>query len=77
LESLIQHPTHQFWPDALSLLDGNGVDATRLLDAGQLTDTDLLALAVQHGGRLATFDRRLGCDAVSGGRQALLLLDSA
>jgi uncharacterized protein len=77
VESLIRHPTHQFWPDALSLLDGNGVDATRLLDAGQLTDTYLLALAVQRGGRLVTFDRRLCCDAVSGGRQALLLLDSA
>lgn len=76
VESLIRHPTHQFWPDALSLLDGNVVDATRLLDAGQLTDTYLLALAVQYGGRLATFDRRLCCDAVSGGRQALVLLDS-
>jgi len=42
---------------------------------GQLTDTYLLALAVHHGGRLVSFDRRLSCEAVVGGREALWLLD--
>jgi hypothetical protein len=42
---------------------------------GQLTDTYLLALAVHRGGRLVSFDRRLSCDAVVGGRETLWLLD--
>jgi hypothetical protein len=38
-------------------------------------DGDLLALAVHHGGRLVSFDRRLSCGAVAGGRDALWLID--
>jgi hypothetical protein len=36
----------------------------------------LLALAVNQGGRLVSFDRRLSCEAVPGGRQALWLIDA-
>ena len=36
---LIRHPRHQFWPDGLSLLHQKGIDASRLLEAGQITDT--------------------------------------
>jgi toxin-antitoxin system PIN domain toxin len=73
---LIRHPQHRFWPDSLSLLDHSGVDATRLLEASQLTDTYLLALAVRHGGRLVSFDRRLSCEGVAGGREALWLIEA-
>ncbi|MXN78918.1 PIN domain-containing protein [Burkholderia sp. 4701] len=63
------HPGHRFWPDDVSLLDTQHVDASRLLATDQVTDTYLLALARAHGGRLATFDRRLVVDAVpDGGR---------
>jgi hypothetical protein len=55
----------------IALLDQRHVH----LEAGQLTDTYLLALAVHHGGRLVSFDRRLSCEAVAGGREALWLLD--
>lgn len=72
---LMRHPQHQFWPDSLSLVDHSGVDASRLLEASQLTDTYLLALATTHGGRLASFDRRLSCAGVAGGREALWLID--
>ncbi len=72
----IRHPQHQFWPDSLSLLDANRVDAARLLEASQLTDTYLLALAVARGGRLASFDRRLSCAGVAGGREALWLIET-
>lgn len=68
---LREHPGHVFWTDDVSLLDSARVDASRLLDAGQVTDSYLLALAVAHGGRLATFDRRLVTDAVKDGRAAL------
>ena len=43
--ALIRHPRHQFWPDGLSLLNQSGIDVSRLLEAGQLSDTYLLALA--------------------------------
>ena len=62
---------HRFWPCDHSLLDSAIVDATRLLDSSQITDTYLLALAVKHGGKLATFDKRLVADAVKGGKAAL------
>ena len=73
---LIHHPQHQFWPDSLSLLGQSGVDVSHLLEASQLTDTYLLALAVHRGGRLVSFDRRLSCEAVAGGRQALWLIEA-
>jgi integrase len=39
---LSRHPMHQFWPDALCLINQSCSDASRLLDAGQITDTYLL-----------------------------------
>jgi len=71
---LRQSPGHVFWPDDLSLLDRERVDADRLLSAAQVTDSYLLALACAHGGQLASFDRRLVTDAVHGGARALHLI---
>jgi predicted nucleic acid-binding protein len=62
---------HEFWADDASLLDPRYVDTSRLLDSAQVTDSYLLALAVMHGGQLATFDRRLVSNAVSDGPNAL------
>lgn len=75
IAELIRHPQHQFWPDSLSLMDHSGVNTSRLLEASHLTDTYLLALAAAHGGRLASFDHRLSCAAVVGGRETLWLID--
>jgi toxin-antitoxin system PIN domain toxin len=74
LRDLCAHPGHVFWPDDISILDGNRIDVTRLLDFGQITDAYLLALAVAHEGKLATFDRRLVTDAVPGGKAHLLVI---
>lgn len=68
---------HSFWPDDISLLDGALCDATRLLTAGQITDSYLLALALAHEGQLATFDRRLIADSVIGGAKGLHRIASA
>ena len=65
---------HAFWPDDISLVAADHVDAAQVLTSAQVTDTYLLALAVAHGGRLATFDRRLSSKAVTGGRKALHLI---
>jgi uncharacterized protein len=47
---------HAFWRDEVSLLDSDVVDSTRIHGPRQLTDIYPLALAVQHEGRLVTFD---------------------
>lgn len=69
LRNYLSAPGHLFWPDDLSLSD------TRLFphmpDPGGLTDLYLLALAAKHGGRLATFDRRIDPALVPGGPAAL------
>jgi toxin-antitoxin system PIN domain toxin len=67
---LCRQPAHTYWPADLSLLDSSLIAREHLLSAGQVTDTYLLALAVQHGGRLATFDRRLVTRGVHGGAAA-------
>ena len=65
---------HEFWPDDITLFDNQRIDISRLLASGQVTDTYLLALAHAHGGKLATFDRRLVTDAVVSGSKALHLI---
>lgn len=70
-------PGHVFWPDDLSLVDSDIVDAARIATSAQVTDTYLLALAAANNGQLATLDRRLSPAAVRGGRAALHLIHSA
>ena len=65
---------HVFWPDDISLVGAEPIDAGQILTSGQVTDSYLLALAVAHGGQLATFDRRLSTKAVKGGKAALYLI---
>jgi toxin-antitoxin system PIN domain toxin len=55
---------HEFWADEVSLLDSDVVDSTRIHGPRQLTDIYLLALAVQHAGRLVTFDSGIPLAAV-------------
>ncbi|EJN02417.1 TA system VapC family ribonuclease toxin [Phyllobacterium sp. YR531] len=74
LSGLVSLPGHIFWPDDISLVNSDQIDATRLLSSSQITDTYLLALAKTHGGQLATFDRRLVTDGVQGGKDSLHLI---
>jgi predicted nucleic acid-binding protein len=67
-------PGHAFWPDDLSLLDGEHVNAERLLDSAHVTDSYLLALARAHEGQLATFDQRMPTESVIDGAKALHLI---
>lgn len=55
---------HEFWPDDISLLDADLVDAARIHGPRQLTDIYLLALAVRHGGRFVTFDHSVSLEAI-------------
>ena len=67
-------PGHHFWPDDISLMNPALVRAERLLSHTQVTDSYLLALARHHGGKLASFDRKLVTDAVVDGQAALVIL---
>ncbi len=75
MAGLFAHEGRAFWPNEFSLLSDPNVDCGRLGSASQVTDTYLLALAVRRGGKLATFDRRLSGIAVTGGSEALSLID--
>lgn len=55
---------HEFWPDELSLRDETIFAADRLHNSRQLTDIYLLALAVAHQSRLATFDQGIPLSGV-------------
>jgi len=67
-------PGHAFWPDDVSLLEQQRVEAARLLDSAHVTDSYLLALARAHDGQLASFDQRLVTDAVVDGSKAFHLV---
>lgn len=72
LARLLACPGHQFWPDDLSLSDGR---LHPVLPASKhLTDHYLLALAVKHRGRFATFDTGIEASLVPGGPSALHLV---
>jgi toxin-antitoxin system PIN domain toxin len=62
---------HVFWEVDFSLVGSDLIDVTRITTPGQVTDTYLLALAIAHGGQLATFDRRLSTRAVRRGEAGL------
>jgi uncharacterized protein len=60
--------SHEFWPCSVSLLNDRVIERERVLGPRQVTDAYLLALAVAHGGRFATFDQSVPLTAVRGAR---------
>lgn len=72
LAGLLAAPGHQFWEDDLTLTDALVVP--NLPPADGLTDIYLLALAVKHNGRFATFDQGIDASLISGGGAAILKL---
>ena len=66
---------HHFWPGSTSLRRQSRID-TRLLEGHQqITGVYLLLLAVEHRGRIATFDRQIPIEAVhrAGPEQVVVL----
>ena len=57
---------HEFWPDSVSIRDDARIDFSKLHGHNQITDAYLLALAVENGGALVTFDQRIALSAVAG-----------
>ena len=75
LSSLCDLSGHIFWPDDLDLLNSPHILSDNLPKSKHLTDTYLLALAVAHGGVMATLDRKLSTLAVTGGATGLHVID--
>jgi uncharacterized protein len=73
LKALRDGVDHAFWPDALSVLDEGLFDFSRLHGHRQISDAYLLALAVHHGGALASFDAGVALSAVRGATKKHLL----
>ncbi|MCR4304889.1 MAG: VapC toxin family PIN domain ribonuclease [Gallionella sp.] len=65
---------HLFWPADVSLLENGVVEWQRMLGHRQVTDAYLLSLAMRHGGRLVTLDRRIDFDAVRGAQPDQLIV---
>ena len=57
---------HEFWPCSISILESRVVNPDRVHGPRQVTDVYLLALAVEYGGRLVTFDDSIPLSAVPG-----------
>lgn len=72
LQALTRTPGHEFWADDLSLADPASFPSLAGTTAATLTDLYLLALAVHHGARFATFDRRIQPTVITGGAGALV-----
>lgn len=69
-------PDHQFWPADISLLADGVLSWQQITGHKQVTDAYLLALAVRHGGRLASFDRRISWRTAPGaGSENLVFID--
>jgi uncharacterized protein len=65
---------HHFWFDDVSFGDDSLFDSRAIHGRRQLTDIYLLGLAVTHGGRLVTFDRRIPLAAVKAARREHLVV---
>lgn len=66
LSRATQDDSHEFWPDAFSLIEPGRLRWDHALASRQLTDLYLLALAVSRGGRFVTLDRGITPAAVPG-----------
>jgi uncharacterized protein len=64
LAEACNQPMHEFWADEPSLLDRKVFESTRIHGPRQITDVYLLGLAVQHKGKLVTFDDGIPLTAV-------------
>lgn len=74
LGEVASQPGHVFWPDDGSLAGSRFLDPSRLQGYRQVTDAHLLAIALRHGGSLATFDRGVAALVPAGAPPESILL---
>lgn len=74
LQALLRTAGHEFWTDELSIADASVFPTLGRTTSAILTDLYLLSLALHHGGRFATFDRRIDPSIIPGGRDGLVVI---
>jgi uncharacterized protein len=74
MHNFCDNSDHHFWPDAVSLLDDTLFKMPAVTSPKNVTDVYLLGLAVRNHGRLATFDRSIPLNAVTGARPGNLVV---
>jgi toxin-antitoxin system PIN domain toxin len=57
LAANLNHPSHLFWPDDISLVEAVQLVQKQLVGHQQVSDAYLLGLALRRKGRVATMDR--------------------
>jgi predicted nucleic acid-binding protein len=72
----LEHPSHRFWIEDISVSKALAQFGRRLLGHQQVTDAYLLGLAIHKKGKFVTFDHSmtslLAEESAAGGRLALL-----
>jgi predicted nucleic acid-binding protein len=71
LRYLVARPSHEFWPDSISILDRLYFDLSRLGPSRRHTDSYFLGLAKVKKGQFVTLDTRLSAASVMGGEANL------
>jgi hypothetical protein len=74
LRQVCETSGHHLWTEDLSILEI--LEPEAIITHAQITDVYLLGLAVSKQGKLATLDRRIPVDAVSGGTRAIEVISS-
>jgi len=74
LTAIAALPGHRFWPDGAALVASPHIAWERIGSAGRVTDAHLLAIALAHKGRLATFDRAITHLVPTGARRDAVLV---
>jgi uncharacterized protein len=74
LQRLCNDINHEYWPCDVSLRDDPSIQWSRVMGHNQITDVYLLALAVKHGGALATLDHRVALSTVQSAEKKHLVL---
>lgn len=59
LRRLVKLEGHRFWEDDVSIAQADSSEVERIRGYRQVMDAHLIRLARRHGGRLATFDRKI------------------
>jgi toxin-antitoxin system PIN domain toxin len=71
-KTLCNAPDHRYWPADVFLSDV--VPPKTPITSAKTTDIYLLALAIAHGGKLATFDKHIPARMLPGGEDAIELI---
>lgn len=76
LTEATQDQSHEFWPDAISILQLGKLEWDKVLSSRHITDVYLLALAIRQSGCFVTLDQGVPLNAVSGALRDHLVIIS-